>query len=182
MDEEPWGRLPGETAKAFNAFTVYRGLPPHERSLRRAVEHLYGSVISSKLRQFQNWSSKNRWVVRVQAWDDYQDAQSRQAEIEALKAMRERHAREALLIQQKGLEALKEIDTTSLSPALMLRFITEGARLEHDASGYTKSSNGIEAIIANMDLSKLTDNQLESLINGADPLTVLLEGLQNATS
>lgn len=33
-------RLPGESAQAYKAFTIYRGLPPGERSLARVSREI----------------------------------------------------------------------------------------------------------------------------------------------
>jgi hypothetical protein len=36
-ESKPWDMQPGETSKAFQAFTVYRDLAPHDRSLTAAA-------------------------------------------------------------------------------------------------------------------------------------------------
>ena len=68
-EERPlWERAEGESAKAFEAFGVYRDLPLEERSL---------SAVAERLRKSKSlcarWSTQYRWVARVNAWFDHQD-------------------------------------------------------------------------------------------------------------
>jgi len=49
--------------------------------------------------------------------------------------MRERHAREALALQQKALERLKRMDPEELSPGDVLRYFVEAAKLERISRG-----------------------------------------------
>jgi hypothetical protein len=57
-----------ESAKAFQAFTVYRDLPADERSLTTVSERL-GKSKSLCAR----WSAQFRWVERAGSWDSHQD-------------------------------------------------------------------------------------------------------------
>jgi len=137
MDGPIWERLPGESAKAYEAFCIYRDLPPHERSLKAVAEKLGGkrSGKSRALRPLERWSSRYRWVERAAAWDEEQDRQARAAQLEAIKEMRERHAREAMMLQKKAIERLNSMDPRELSAADVLRFLIEAAKLERLARG-----------------------------------------------
>jgi hypothetical protein len=59
----PWNRQPGETSKAYEAFSLYRDLGS-ERSTRRVSEQLAKSETLIK-----RWSGKYDWVARAGAWD-----------------------------------------------------------------------------------------------------------------
>lgn len=66
---KPWDRQPGESDPAWAAFVVYRDLGL-ERSTAKVRENT-----GKNRRLIEGWSSKNSWVVRVQAWDAEQDKQ-----------------------------------------------------------------------------------------------------------
>ena len=61
-------RLAKESAKAYQAFTMYRDLPIHERSL---------AMVSQRLAKNKSlcarWSTQFQWVDRAKAWDSQQD-------------------------------------------------------------------------------------------------------------
>ena len=70
-----WDIQPGETAKAFHAFSHYRDMPPADRSIDTAhAEHL-ARCEGRKRRgkrgsnRWQDWSPKHDWVSRAVAHD-----------------------------------------------------------------------------------------------------------------
>ena len=73
----PWNRQPGETAKAYAAFLLYRDLPAIDRSVAAARE---GQQRDNKgtLRQWNGWSMRNDWVNRAAEHDS--DLASRRRE------------------------------------------------------------------------------------------------------
>ena len=64
---EDFDRLEKEGAKAFEAFTMYRDLPIHERSLATASRRLQKSKSLCA-----RWSTQFRWIERALAWDSHQ--------------------------------------------------------------------------------------------------------------
>lgn len=68
----PWNMQPGESSRAYEAFEVYRNMPPKcltlgvvpGRSIDRAAAEL-GKPVSLLWR----WSARHRWVERVRAFD-----------------------------------------------------------------------------------------------------------------
>uniref|UniRef100_A0A7C2ZYB4 Uncharacterized protein n=2 Tax=Thermorudis TaxID=1649508 RepID=A0A7C2ZYB4_9BACT len=140
-ETKPWERLPGEPAKAYHAFTIYRDLSPKERSLRRVAEVLgYGRSKDKKGRlkvpaTIEKWSRRYRWVDRALAWDDEQDRLRREAQREAVEEMLRRHAQEAVALQTKALQRLRELDPSELSPGDVLRYFIEAAKLERISRG-----------------------------------------------
>ena len=134
----PWERQPGEPARAYGAFCIYRDLPPHERSLRAVAERLGGKRSETgrrSTRPLERWSSRWRWVERAARWDEEQDRRAREAQLRAVKEMRERHAKEAMALQQKALERLKRMDPEELSPKDVLWYFVEAAKLERISRG-----------------------------------------------
>ncbi len=63
-----WGHQPGETAYAYAGFCAYLELGTR-RSIRLAIEKLGLEATSGRQRNWENWSSKNRWRERAEAFD-----------------------------------------------------------------------------------------------------------------
>ena len=130
----PWEQQPGESARAFGAFCVYRDLGPR-RSLRASAAAFYEQTSAARERQVDKWSRAFRWVERAGAWDRHLDAQARQAQEETRREMTERHVKEARALQGKALERLRALRPEELGPADLLRYIVEAAKLERLAVG-----------------------------------------------
>ena len=70
-----WDIQPGETAKAFHAFSHYRDMPPAERSIDAAyaghMARCEGQQKGSKRAAgfWMRWSVSNAWVSRATAHD-----------------------------------------------------------------------------------------------------------------
>lgn len=122
--EKSWERQPKESAQAYEAFDLYLKMG-RDRSCHKVARELSKSDTIIK-----RWSSTWSWQKRVR---DY-DAELRRAEFEAeKKAVKEMHERQinlSVLLQKKAFEALKKLDISELKPQEILRFISEGAKLE----------------------------------------------------
>lgn len=142
---DPWERQPGESAKAYEAFCVYRDQGAG-RSLNKTAKQLGKSATLISV-----WSYKNRWVERCEAWDRWLAEERRRAQVEAIRKMEERHIRLAQGMQtlaarklerelertdpnRVGIEAAREaLDSITLQEVRLL--ITEGTKLERVARG-----------------------------------------------
>jgi hypothetical protein len=62
-DLKPWDRQPGESSKAYAAFTTYRD-QGQDRTVRTVAE-----VLGKSNTLIVGWSSKYNWVSRAAAWD-----------------------------------------------------------------------------------------------------------------
>lgn len=138
----PWERQPGESARAFYAFTLYRDLPPRERSLRRVADLLYGGRDGATRGphkhvpgRIKRWATRFAWAERAAAWDQEMERHARQVAIAAVEEMRNRHAQEAVALQQRAIRRLREMRPDELSPRDVLVFIIEGAKLERLSRG-----------------------------------------------
>ena len=125
-DTKPWERQEGESVKAYEAFQCYLNLG-ETRSQRLVSEQL------SKSRQLiSRWSANYQWVERVAA---YENDLQRQAHAEAVKKARQmadRHISIAMKMQQKALQALKEMDPRDIDPKNLVAFIREATKLERE--------------------------------------------------
>ena len=143
---EPWERQPEETAKAFEAFAVYRDMGI-ERSIRKVGQHLGKSAT-----QIAEWSSKNNWVERCAAWDTEQDRIARREQAKAIKAMRNRHAGIAKALIVKAGRALNRIPDDEIKASDISRMVEVASKLERisrgDVGDVIEERNGGDAIPA----------------------------------
>lgn len=140
---EPWVRQPGEGARPFAAFQMYRDQPRMERSVRRLAE-----AIGRSRTIVGRWSSRWNWVARVAAWDAEQDRLVQAANAEERRAFAKRLAASGALMEARGLGKVRtyldRVDrdghpvelgpgqhfVDELSIAEAVRLIEVGARLE----------------------------------------------------
>lgn len=127
---EIWERQPGETAKAYNAFCVYRDLGPG-RSLEKAAQAL--GLKSRKY--FSNWHARHNWVARAEAYDMYIEKLKRQEHEQAILEMTRRHAELAVAFQEKIAERIRTIDPNELTPQDLARWLEIATKLERLSRG-----------------------------------------------
>ncbi len=128
---EAWDRQAGESAKAFQAFGIYRDLGP-ARSLLRV-----GQELGKARALLERWSSKYSWTTRARDWDSELDRRAREAQAAAIQAMGRGHAGaaacaiRALMVPVQ--ELTRRIDTgdeifAHLAPEELLSFAIRSAR------------------------------------------------------
>lgn len=84
-DAKAWDRHPKETPEAFEAFKIYKEMPPTKRSIDAAYRFAMRSVIPpgapapSASGRWNIWASKHGWVSRAKAWDNEQERLRAQA-------------------------------------------------------------------------------------------------------
>lgn len=125
-DTEPWERLEGEGVKAYEAFSVYLELG-EERSIRAVAKQLNKSTTL-----IGRWSRTYQWVERTAAYDvDVQRKAHAQA-VKKRRKMADRHISIALKLQEKALQALKDMDPSEIDPKNLVAFIREATKLERE--------------------------------------------------
>jgi len=143
---EQWERQSGESARAFQAFTIYRDLGP-DRSI---------TVVARKLRKqaalISRWCSQWRWVRRVEAYDSHLDALRRKAREKSIERAERRQLRISRALQAKAAERLKGLQASDLKPRDMITAITEGIKLERLVLGQATEqiSGRFEPVIVKM--------------------------------
>ena len=123
-NEKPWERQPGESAQAYEAFDTYIKMGV-ERSCRKVAQELSKSDTI-----IRRWSSAWKWQERCRAYDNELKRQELVQAQKAVKQMQERQIKTAMLLQKKAVQALDQLDIAKLTPQEILRFISEGAKLE----------------------------------------------------
>ena len=127
-----WEKLKEETNKAYKAFCFYRDMGSG-RSMPKACKIL-GKKPGYAI-QLERWSRNFAWVKRAEAYDLYLEAEVRRvSEKERLK-MHERHAKQAMLFQQKMLEKLQTLNPSDLSPADLAKFFEVSTKIERLSRG-----------------------------------------------
>ncbi len=168
----PCDRLPGESSKAYVAFCLYRDLGPR-RSIDEA-SRLYHHTNHTDAERTQSgrrtrasgkirfWANHWHWSARAAAWDQEIQRVKRIEQVEAVKEMAERHAKEALMIQNKAVERLRQLRPEELKPREMLDFLVAAAKLERLARGEPTERVAQEHRFA--DATELTDDELALIV------------------
>lgn len=144
--DEPWLKWPDEPENDYARFQCFRDLPPPRRTIENGfLVHSGGALLGtekSKRPYPQAWaglSRKWRWSERVRAFDVWKEKSQLEAErdgtLEAWREMGERHAREAMALQQKALQRLQTMNPSELSAAEVRQFLVQAATLERLARG-----------------------------------------------
>jgi hypothetical protein len=140
-----WEQRPGESAKAYQAFCIYRDLGPR-RSVDQA-SRLYHQTsrttdaAPARRRRasgtIRGWANQWQWSARATAWDAEQTRVYEAARIVDRREMDERQARLAMMLQQKGIERLRQLRPEELKPREALNYMMEAAKLERMARSPT---------------------------------------------
>lgn len=126
---EPWERQKSESAKAYEAFSLYRDMGA-SRSIAKVAEKLQKSN-----QLLGRWSRNNKWVDRVAAWDAEQDRIARQAQTAEIKRMRKRHADLATAMLVKASKALKNLPEEEINGMTISKMVETASKLERISRG-----------------------------------------------
>jgi hypothetical protein len=152
-----YDRETDESAKAFEAWTVYRDLGA-ERSLQKASEMYYGH--GANVGQFERWSRRYGWVERARAFDVEREMVRRSAIEDHLKTQAGDYAAREARIEERILEIREQAAEQSLK---MLEYpLTERQILREDEEG-----NKITYVLRPSRWSKATAVQLARLASNA---------------
>ena len=129
VENKPWERQEGETARAYEAFSEYRDMGA-DRSLAKV-----GQKLGKSKAQMEKWSKKYSWVVRVEAWDIEQDRLIREELMKNIGAMRKRHADIAVAMLTKAAKALLKIPVEEVKASDISRMVDVASKLERISRG-----------------------------------------------
>lgn len=124
----PWDIQPGETAKAYEAFAVYRDAGA-SRSLADT-----GRKLGKNLTTLGEWSSKNGWVERARAWDEHVIALANPRAAEAQAEALARHIQAGKDLQAWGAKVLPASEANA-TPADAIRAVKTGVDIERQGLG-----------------------------------------------
>ena len=156
---QTWDKQPEETGRAYNAFLTYRAMGAL-RSLNKAAEMFYGKVAyfvrpSSKLRQFQDWSAKYKWVSRCSDFDIEEERLRIEQKRKDIREMDRRQAKDGMEMSKIGMYNIKLHATDDppkdrngnvINPKIPVpestRLFTEGIKAERLARGEVTEISG----------------------------------------
>jgi len=81
------------------------------------------------------WSANFHWQDRLRDLEREAANRDREEQVRALHDMNERHVKEGLALQQKGVERLKTLDEDEMSASDAIRSVIEGVKLERLSRG-----------------------------------------------
>ena len=113
-DIDSWEQCPSESAKAHDAFCVYRDMGP-TRSLAKAAQAM--NHPPGYKQTLGEWSTKYEWQSRCFDYDRHMEKVAQFDKEEAIRQMTDRHARDSVKIQQMVMEALENDVARSSAPS-----------------------------------------------------------------
>ncbi len=152
---DEWERQPGEPARAFSAFAIFRDMGDERGVMKVRTE----AGFSSTPKTLMGWATTWRWIERANAYDRMIDRRRQMAHIEEVEAMARRQVEIGQSLQYAGLEWVREeLDTAekrakNLSANAALRFIDTGVELEREGLGMGDKGGG--------DITNVTVNVLD---------------------
>lgn len=128
-ERKPWEMMDGESAKNFEAFSIYLDLGP-TRSCPQVAEKLRKSV-----GLMERWSRAYNWVERSTAWDQEQGREARESQLSEIAKMRKRHAKLATDMLAKAAAALEKLPPDEVKASDVSRMVEVASKLERLARG-----------------------------------------------
>jgi len=138
-----------ETTRHRLAFNLYVELG-NQRSLETLHARLanngaqQGSRRPPSHRTLYRWSAALHWQDRLIDLEREARRRDAEAQVVALREMKERHAREGVALQHKGIQRLQALATDELAAADAIRAISEGVRIERLALGEVTDRTQVE--------------------------------------
>ena len=155
-----------ESARQRDAFDRYWRMP--NRSLERLHEEWAAAGDDAPaLRTLYEWSRRYHWQRRLGDLEAQALQAEDEARIAALREMRERQAKEALLLQRRGAEWLQDLDPEAVGPEHAIRALIEGSKLERIVRGDVSDRTEVRHE-SDPRLERFTDDELAELIELAE--------------
>lgn len=167
LDSFPWEKLESETMKQFQAFVVYRELGP-TRTLREAAiihyripEGQYDPKMG-KMRVFERWSARNKWVQRCEEYDQYVELKESEKNADTVRRMKVRHQSIAAAATAKVVEGINALDATKLNGVQLMQMFDLAVKNERLALGVPNDITALTNVEGGpVEMASVTDEALE---------------------
>src|SRR3989337_2547556 len=152
------------------AFAAYLAMGP-DRSLAQLTRLLRADPGRARLRRapslrtLEQWSVRYRWQDRIAEIDRRAREEAERQHLDWVKQHRERLRQEGLLLQQRGIEWLKDKRTNDVTAHEAIKAIDAGFKLEALALG--EATERISMEVDDERIQRLTDEEIELLIRHA---------------
>lgn len=157
-----WAKQLGESLQSFEAFKVFRNLPPGTRSLPRVA-----SECTKSISLIRRWSAEHSWFDRAEEWDAFQDKVALDSQLRAVQDMNRRHVQMSMSLQTKALRRLENMNPDELSPTQLLTYLLEATRLERLARGEPEKieerCEKIEPKVVDIDMDEIAQRAAPAL-------------------
>lgn len=174
-DQMTYERLPGETAKAWKAFSMYRDMG-HDRSIENVRISL--GRPSVYLRSLQTWSSKFAWVERAKLYDDWCDSIDRQERESARPKWEELRQRSLSNNVELSAQLRERVQEMLRHPLTKERIEASGGRnvTYIVPAGWTWGSIAtVIKTLAELEAATIAEGLLDDEVDAFDPETATLE-------
>jgi ribosomal protein S16 len=162
-----WERQKGETHTQYLWFTRYKdariehaGIAGSMMSVCRA----YGKKVGYE-RVLRNWSGKNRWSERIDAYRDFLERAKTEQKLKDIESMNDRQATYGRLMQQVAAKIINKAQQSSegmkLNHDQVARWLEVGAKIERTARGAPTE------IRADVELPEDVRKRMESIYSDA---------------
>jgi hypothetical protein len=75
-ERKPWDKRDDETQKSYRAFQMYLRMGPHDRTLKKVHDRIYGTDVNN-FPSVRKWSAKYDWTSRVSEYDQHVEEKRR---------------------------------------------------------------------------------------------------------
>ena len=113
------------------------------------------------------WSTNFYWQDRLRDLESEAAQRDREEQVKALRDMDERHVKEGVALQQKGVERLRSLRPDEISTGDAIRSVVEGVKLERLSRGAPTERIAQEGV-SHVELDGFTNEQLRRLVELAD--------------
>lgn len=127
MTSRPWNMRPDETAKAYQAFEVYRDMGAGRSTAK------VGQVLGKSKDLMDRWSGRFDWVARAHAADEAAAAKRAEGAIESAADVLERQAKHAKVLQLRAMQKFAAVAPEDMTVAEATRAWQVGAEAERKA-------------------------------------------------
>lgn len=160
-NHQPWHRLKNESMTSFKAFTIYKNIPFKDRNYKNAASEIGLSVASVSA-----MGAKNNWISRAEAWDEHVIEEEDKAFHAERRLVVRRHAATSRKMNDLVTSRLGTMDPDEIAARDIPRFLdtlVKVERLSHDMATDRIIDNEGQGRRGDIDLSKLSDDDLEAL-------------------
>src|SRR5262249_19252081 len=125
-------------------------------------QHPPGGRLPRASGTIRRWAQRWSWLERARAWDQETQRLQQAEQLAAIQEMAQRHAKEALLMQNKAIESLRQLRPEELGARDTLAYLIEAAKLERLARGEPTERVSQEHHFE--DLKELSDVELATIV------------------
>ena len=160
-EQHPWTRRDGESAKAYEAFGLYRDMDPKARSIDAAYAAYSGGQKGAKRAPgyFDRWAQENDWTARAEAYDAHREAERLASRgTEEIEQFRERQRKLAAATTATAVQMLTRLNerlatlrAEEITPQMIPSYARAVAAVAEASTNAEATANGVTALLKQME-------------------------------